>query len=160
MTGHLGTRPARGQRGFTLIELLVTLTLLGVLLGLAVPALQQLVAAQRMRAASFDIVSDLVLARSEALKRGVSVRIQPAAAGWARGWTVQAVGGTEPLAQRDAPGGVRVTAAPADITFDLYGRVVTSDPAVRIELSDGQRNRCISLDPAGRPKSAAMECPA
>jgi type IV fimbrial biogenesis protein FimT len=156
---HRDSRPDPGQRGFTLIELLVTLTVLAALLGLAAPALQQLVAAQRMRAASFELVSDLVLARSEALKRAVEVQVVPAAAGWDRGWTVQAAGSAQPLAQRDAPGGIAVTTAAADITFDLYGRVVTSDPAVRIGLSDGTRSRCISLDPAGRPKSAAMECP-
>ena len=149
---------AAGQQGLTLVELVTTVAVLAVLLGLAAPAFQQLVAAQRMRAASYDLVSDLVLARSEALKRSASVQLLPADSGWAGGWRVQASGGSEPLAQSDGLGTVVVTTAPGSVTFDLNGRVA-ADGVVRIGLSDGQRKRCISLDPSGRPKSASAECP-
>ena len=148
-------RPGR-QRGLTLIEFIVTLMVAAVLLGLGVPGFQKLVAAQRLRAASYNLVSDLVLARSEALKRRAAVQLLPSAAGWSGGWSVQTAAGT--LAQRDRPG-VAVTTAPAQITFDLNGRVVTADPIVRIGFSSDTGKRCISLDPAGRPKSASMECP-
>lgn len=144
------------QRGLTLIEFLVTMMVAAVLLGLAVPGFQQLVSAQRLRAASFNLVTDLMLARSEAVKRRVAVQIVPAADGWGQGWSVQFPGGT--LARRDGHG-VEVTTAPAQITFDVEGRVVTSDPAVRIGFSASTGKRCISLDPSGRPKSASMECP-
>ena len=144
------------QRGLTVIEFIVTLLVAGILLGVGVPGFQKLVAAQRLRAASYNLVSDLVLARSEALKRRASVQLVPSASGWGGGWTVQSGGGT--LAQRDRPG-IEVTSAPAQITFDLNGRVVTSDPVVRIGLSATTGKRCISLDPSGRPKSASMECP-
>ena len=149
---------AARQQGLTLVELLATIAVLALLLGLAAPAFQQLVAAQRMRAASYDLVSDLVLARSEALKRSASVQLLPADSGWAGGWRVQASGGSEPLAQSEGLGTVVVTTAPGSVTFDLNGRVA-SDGVVRIGLSDGQRKRCISLDPSGRPKSASAECP-
>ena len=145
-------------RGFTLIELMVTLVVLAVVVGLAAPGLQKLVAAQRMRSLSYDLVSHLVLARSEALKRGIPVEVLPAAGGWGGGWSVQAAG--TQLARHSTPGGVNVTTAPGTITFDLHGRVVTAEPVVRIGFTDGTRSRCISLDPAGRPKSSASECPA
>jgi len=150
--------PLRGsrQRGFTLIEFLVTLVVAALLLGIGVPGFQKIVSSQRLRTASYNLVSDLVLARSEALKRRVSVQLVPSASGWGGGWTVQSGGGT--LATRDRLG-VDVTTAPTQITFDLNGRVVTTDPVVRIGLSADTGKRCISLDPSGRPKAASMECP-
>ena len=156
MVRPVGSGRAARQRGLTLIEFIVTLFVAAVLLAVAVPNFQKLVAAQRLRAASYNLVSDLVLARSEALKRRATVQLLPSAGGWAGGWTVQSGGGT--LARRDRLG-VNVTTAPAQITFDVDGRVVTSDPVVRVGLNAITGNRCISLDPSGRPKSAVMECP-
>ena len=150
------TRARPHQRGLTIIEFIVTLMVAAVLLGVGVPGFQKLVAAQRLRAASYNLISDLVLARSEALKRRANVQLVPSASGWAGGWSVQSGGGT--LAQRAQPG-IEVTSAPALITFDLNGRVVTTDAVVRIGLSAVTGKRCISLDPSGRPKSASMECP-
>jgi type IV fimbrial biogenesis protein FimT len=153
------THAPRGRdrdRGFTLIEFIITVSLAALLLGLGIPGFHKLIVAQRLRAASFNLVSDLVLARSEALKRRTTVQLLPSATGWAGGWSVQS--GTSTLARRDQPG-VDVTTAPAQITFDTDGRVLTSDAVVRIGFSALTGKRCISLDPSGRPKSAAMECP-
>ncbi|MBC5781659.1 GspH/FimT family pseudopilin [Ramlibacter sp. USB13] len=150
------TRRGTRQQGFTLVEFIITLVVAAVLLGLAVPGFQKIVSAQRLRAASYNLVSDLVLARSEAVKRRAAVQIVPSASGWGGGWSVQFAGGT--LAQRGGLG-VAVTSAPAQITFGVDGRVVTTDPAVRIGLEGVSGKRCISLDPSGRPKSVSMECP-
>ena len=151
-------RPLR-QRGLSLVEIVVTLSIAALLVGVGAPALQKVVAVQRMRGASFDLVSDLSLARSEALKRGTRVQLLPQGAGWGEGWKVVATGVTEPLAERPAPG-VTVTTAPAGVTFDVSGRVLDTDDTVRFGLADGQRARCISLDPAGRPRTSETECPA
>ena len=156
MARALPSRRGARQRGLTLIEFIVTLMVAAVLLGLGVPGFQKLVSAQRLRAASYNLVSDLVLARNEAVKRRATVQLVPSAAGWGGGWSVQFAGGT--LAQRDRPG-VAVTSGPALITFDVDGRVVTTDAAVRIGLTGSTGKRCISLDPSGRPKSTSVECP-
>lgn len=151
---------ARLQKGFTLVELTTAASVLAVLMSMAAPGFQQLVTSQRLRSASFDLVSDLVLARSEALKRGATVRVVPNGDSWASGWTVQVTGGTEPLAQRNGLGnGVAVTTAPPSVTFDVNGRVANVDSTVRIGLAGADRKRCISLDPSGRPKSSTTECP-
>ena len=79
-------------RGFTLIEMLTTLSVLAVSLALAAPALSGLVSGNRVRAAQGELVSSLMLARSEAARRGVvaGVRatVDAADGGFARGWTV------------------------------------------------------------------------
>jgi type IV fimbrial biogenesis protein FimT len=154
-------RRSRRQAGFTLTELLVTVTIAVLLAALATPAFQQLVASQRMRTASYDMVSDLVLARSEALKRGGTVQVVPAGTGWVGGWTVR-LPGLATLSQRNAVGrGITVTSTAADVSFDMNGRVVNDGSTVRFTLEEvgGARKRCVSLDPSGRPRSSTSGCP-
>lgn len=152
--------------GFTLIELLVVLAVTVILLTLAVPGLRELVTAQQMRSTSYELVADLTLARSEALKRGVDVTLAPAEGGWAQGWSVVTtvvtpVTATLQLSQKSAVGsGIRFTQSPAALTFNANGRLANGAAVARFGLSDDSgHKRCVSLDPSGRPKSAVTECP-
>lgn len=147
-------------RGFTLIELMVTVAVLAVLASLATPSFRQLLAAQRVRVTGYDIVSDLVLARSEAIKRGENVTIRPVASDWALGWTVTVALSNEVLGGQGRVGnGVKFIVAPTAITFDRNGRTNVSS-VIRFGLHDGAINkRCISLDPSGRPKNTNSACP-
>ncbi len=151
----------RIQAGFTLVELLITVTILAITLGLAIPSFRDLMVAQRMRSVAYDMTSDLVLARSEAVKRGENITVAPDAGGWQSGWSVRAPASGTVVTSRSAAGnGVLFTTAPGTVTFDLNGRLGTITTPVRFELSDGaSRNRCISLDPSGRPKSSLAACP-
>ena len=83
---------ARPGRGFTLIELMTTVSVLAVSLALAAPALGGLIRGNRVRAAQGELVSSLMLARSEAARRGMPARVEAkadaAGGGFARGWTV------------------------------------------------------------------------
>lgn len=63
------------QRGFTLIELIVTLVVASILLTMAVPGFTALIKNNRMTAQVNGLVVSLNLARSEAVKRGVSVTV-------------------------------------------------------------------------------------
>src|SRR5579859_7733188 len=63
------------SQGFTLIELLVTLTVLAVLLTVAVRSYQSFVVTQRIKGASYDLMTALIFARSEATKRNASVNL-------------------------------------------------------------------------------------
>jgi type IV fimbrial biogenesis protein FimT len=87
-------------RGFTLIELLVTITVGGILLGIAVPAFNNFVKDDRDASQANSLVSSFNYARSEAVKRassnGITVcpsldglQCDPAAASWAEGWIVE-----------------------------------------------------------------------
>lgn len=148
--------------GFTLIELMVTVAVLALLMTIAAPSFRDILESQRMRAAAFDLMADLTLARNEALKRGAipaPVTLSPASAGWVEGWTMTV--GTETLSKRNQIGaGVTVT-GPATLTFDRNGRVSSTANVTRFALTNtsGNRKRCISLDPSGRPKSSTTECP-
>jgi type IV fimbrial biogenesis protein FimT len=84
------------SRGFTLVEVLVVLAILGVLLRVAATSLQEVAAASRVSAATYQLVSELNHARSEAIRRNARVVVcksddgeSCAATGdWGQGWIV------------------------------------------------------------------------
>jgi type IV fimbrial biogenesis protein FimT len=92
--GH-GTGIQR-HSAFTVLELLVTLTIAAILLVTGVPAFQQFTWKQHMRAAVGNLHNDLLVARSEAVLRNVSIMACPGdpqegctnSTDWSRGWIV------------------------------------------------------------------------
>jgi type IV fimbrial biogenesis protein FimT len=88
--------------GFTLIELMVTIAIAAILLGVAIPSFTATIASSRLTTNANELVTALNLARSEAVKRGVSVSVREvdnfsstnsgaaAAASyhWEKGWDV------------------------------------------------------------------------
>ena len=150
----------KSNRGFTLIELMVTVGIVAILATLAAPSFVEIMASLRVRTTSYNLISDLALARTEAVKRGVTVAITPVSADWKKGWTV--VANTTPtVTVGEHPGvgnGVQFLASPNSITFGADGRSSAADP-VLFSISDGAaRNVCISLDPTGKAKSAKRAC--
>jgi len=61
------------MHGFTLLELMVVLVLVGILLGIGVPSMGNFIRNSRMTSSANDLIAALHLARSEAIKRRVSV---------------------------------------------------------------------------------------
>ena len=147
--------------GFTLVELLVTLAVFAILIALALPSMQQIVASQRVRSVASDIASDLVIARNEAVKRGDNVQLAPSTSGWTGGWTLKVVSSAELLSSRNGTGsGVTFAASPLTVTYDKYGRLSGATSVVRFSINSGSANqRCVSVDPSGRPKSMSSACP-
>ncbi len=78
------------NRGFTLIELMVTVSLAAVLMVLAVPSMQEMLATQRVRGAASELLITAQETRSAALKynRRAVARPVDASLGWQGGWTI------------------------------------------------------------------------
>jgi Tfp pilus assembly protein FimT len=74
-------------------------------------------------------MSSLLIARSEAIKRGSPVRLAPiTGTDWSAGWIAKATATGDQIDRRGAPGyRVQVTRAPAAIIYERTGRL--SDPA-------------------------------
>lgn len=85
----------RRENGFTLIELMIAVGLTGLLLSMAVPALDIFVSNARQTGAINDFVSSIHQARSTAVTTNARVTICPSsdgadceAVGWDEGWIV------------------------------------------------------------------------
>lgn len=157
----VSARSAAG--GFTLVELLTVITIIAIGSAIAMPSLRAALVAQRVRGASTDLMSSLLLARSEAIKRSDLVRVEPRSGDdWSNGWRVVGVAAGDQIDIKDALGdGAYVSRAPASIVYERHGRLTTVG-IVRIELTDSvssTRNRCVAVDPAGLPRLVAGSCP-
>jgi type IV fimbrial biogenesis protein FimT len=95
-------------RGFTLIELMVTVSVLAILLGVAIPAMQNFTIRNRLVAVNNDLMTAVNFARSEASKRGTTVSVCKSSTmtscggSWSNGWIVFVDSGTAGDATGDA----------------------------------------------------------
>ena len=61
------------EMGFTLVELIVTMAIAAIILTQAVPSFSTMISNNRLTTQTNDLVADINLARSEAIKRGLRV---------------------------------------------------------------------------------------
>jgi len=150
------------QKGFNVVELMIVLAIVGVLTAIAAPNMADMVRVQRVRTAAFDIVAGLTLARSEALKRNVSVTMTPAAGGWANGWT--STDSNANVVQQQGPfscGSCTFT-GPGSVTYPSSGRLPVGSAAPEFAITstniDTSKFRCIDVDLSGRPVTKTGAC--
>ena len=147
------------QRGFTLVEMAVVLVMLIVVASLAGPDFRSFAVQQNMRNASYELMSDLIFARSEAVKRNTSVTVSKVGT-WTGGWTI-AAGGTTLRHHPAFASAITITMPNSSVDFYLNGRA-SGTASFTIDDAEGRASvpaQCVSVDPAGRPKSFAGSCP-
>ena len=145
--------------GFTMIELLVTVMVVAVVLGIGVPAFNDLIANNRMAAAANDIVSQFHLARTEAIKRRANVTACPsddsatcgAGLGFESGWIVFVDCSTS------APPPLG-TCGPPNLNVDAFDLVLHTHTAMDTDIGsnftdDGNAPLFISFAPTGFPRN-------
>lgn len=152
---------ARAQQaalGFTITETMLAVAVLAILVGLAAPGFKEIILSQAVKTASFDLFSNLVVARSEAITRNTTVTVSPTAGNWANGWTITDSGG-EVVRQQDKFPQV-IIAGPGSITFNGAGRLTTGSTSLSLMANGGQasHNRCIEIHLGGRPAAKKGAC--
>lgn len=154
----------RSQKGFTLTEALIVMAVMTILLAMALPSFSDFTREQRIRAAAFDLVSDLMQARSEAIKRSSIVTLTGLGSEWAGGWTVTVDSGLHTgtaIRNRESPGNAVALTGASSLSFDRNGRLAAGGTAAlaiedRVSLST---RRCIVVDLSGLAQSRVGACP-
>jgi prepilin-type N-terminal cleavage/methylation domain len=166
-------------RGFTLIELLVTLSVAGVLASVAIPSFQSFVVSSRMTSQANDLVSTLMYARSEAVKRALPVSVCASSDGatctgnWQQGWIIpDPSGGATPIRVQQALGGASTISGGANVaggvTFTSDGRTTLASTATAAATTftlcppspaGTLQGRAIQVASTGRTNVASVACP-
>ncbi len=128
------------QQGFTLTELMVAIAVLAIGIGLSIPAFQDLIASQRVRAAADALATSVMYARSEAIKRNAAMEITAVDEDWSNGWSVNVKGNTDVL-RSEALSGVLVTGLDEE-TLEI-GRTGRLSDTLTLTLCDSG-NRAMS----------------
>lgn len=137
--------PAR-SRGFTLVELMVTVAIVGIVAAIGYPAFQNMLAAQRVRAASSSLYESVIAARGEAVKRNETVSI--VSTGLSNGWAVSGADGVS-LHSHPAQAGVTFTPSEPSLQINARGRPV-ADADVDITATGTTTKMSLRLRTTGR----------
>lgn len=149
----------QGRRGFTLVELVIVILVVAILGALAAPAFQSFIRQQRIRTATYDLISDLSFARSEATKRSATVTMSKAGT-WTGGWTITDAGGTTLRTHPAFASEIIITMGSSSIAFSLDGR---ASPASSFSVDDTAGSasvpiRYVCVDVSGRARSSDASC--
>ena len=173
-----GTPPGRKARGFTLIEMMTAIFILAILVALAVPSFREASLSGKLTGFANDVVASTQLARSEAIKRNVTVTLCASSDGetcddpdgWEVGWIVLADegGANEAVVQhRPAlPPEFRMVQT-GGVASVLFPPTVVTDNQVTLTVCraepEGSQERIVTITAARNARvttpTAAIDCP-
>lgn len=176
----------RRANGFTLLEVIMVIAIMGVLMGVGVPGIRTLLNVQKMKSATFDLVTTAMLARSEAIKWGSgnpnpgvttvpSISIVAPGNDFSNGWCIVFTSTTTCSLSAPADGVMQIIKPTANMTYGYLGTGTTVIPSVPITFTrtgrlaanaavtlrvtdvDGYATpRCVTFDTNGNARVRAM----
>lgn len=152
----------RRAHGFTLPEAMIAALVLSVLAMLALPMLGDMLLTHRIRSASFELLSTLNYARSEAIKRNDTVTVTATGPSWESGWRVTEPGGSVVKLQPQLTSGLRIT-GPGTVVYERDGRLPQTGASATFSVQvepprEGIEGRCVRIDLTGRVSSRRGAC--
>jgi type IV fimbrial biogenesis protein FimT len=139
-------------------ELIVTVSVAAILVTMAVPSFNGIIANQRAKTLASALYATLAKTRSAALTLNSNVTLQPKAGGWASGWQI-VDSNNNVLDDYTAAAGITI-AGPAAVTYRSTGRLPAgAAPMFQISTASGTviDYRCVSVELSGRPYMAATQ---
>jgi type IV fimbrial biogenesis protein FimT len=168
--------PPLPPAGFSLLELLVTLSVAGILLGLAAPSFKSILLDSQRTAAVNSFVHSIYLARITAATQGRTVSIcrsmdgdtcSNGTANWQHGWIVFVNNDRDEPPMRDANEpilsvqaawrGGTVTSNRRSYSFRPYQHAVVNGSMVFCDRRGPTQARAIIINIAGRPRIATRD---
>lgn len=159
--------------GFTLVELMVVIAILGIAASLGLPSFVPMISKVRLDGEINAVVVGLNFARSEAVKRGLTVSVCPSTNGtscadisnWSGGWIVQLNGAAPQLLQatsalsRDSLSSTSAATPKypqfTSMGYTFFGDTLTlHDPG-----NDASLNRCIVFSSGSWVLKTGAVCP-
>ncbi|MEH6824822.1 MAG: GspH/FimT family pseudopilin [Motiliproteus sp.] len=156
-------RSPKRARGFTLIELLIVLAIVAILLMVASPNFDSIISGSKVDETRLGLATSLALARTEAIKRGETIRICAGTTGtcgsavsgtvaWANGWRVQ-IESTNELLQV-----VQQNGSDAEISYDCGNFISYSNSGARgsssgtctFTISNNGISKVLTINATGR----------
>ena len=161
------TNRLRAGPGFTIIELMVTIAILAIMLAVGVPSFRAFINNQRVKAAATEMMTSVLISRSDAIKRNAAVTIAPTVAGdWTQGWSATAtIGGVATtLHAQEAVQSIVMTTytdstcttagAVANMVFTNTGRPAAAS-CFKFAADSTTTARCVKVDLTGIPSSSS-----
>ena len=164
-------------KGFTLIELLVTILVAAIFLTAAVPSYYSFIQNNKVVSITNRLSASFSFARSEAVKRGVTVSVCPVAnanytacgTNWQQGWIVftdadgnNAIDTPTDLVKigEALPSGMVITASNTMVSYDGTGFTTTNALTMTIKATGctGFNARTINIATSGRLSVGVIPC--
>ncbi len=148
--------------GFTLLELMVVVALAAIIATIGLPALNDLTASQRARAAASALYDSLLLGRSEALKRNtaVSMTVSGSPPSLSNGWTMETTPGATLLRTQEPFAGLQFNPPNPTIGYNRLGRLSQGGGTeIAVTSPSSTSSWCVTVDPVGRPRVVEGSCP-
>lgn len=146
------------HRGFTLVEMMVAMVILITLLSISMPAMQSIVANNKLRSYANSLVASAYLARSEAIKTNSVIKMCASSDGaacngeWGQGWVVLNNKNVVIQSHGAVAYGYKISGTNATINFQPTGMGATQTTlTVCGKSSAGGENRVVSIGATGKP---------